>query len=162
MQDHQTNDIFVAPEDLAEFRKLGDSIVAELAPASALQAEYVRTIIHSMWTIRRTRVIERKMQQRAYAEGTIDPMLDTAWARQLKGVLDMRRQAERSQIQAFKDLNASRASGSSAPKPQVLKAAAASASSVAAAPEPEYPKSFVGPATTKVAASTPETIPRAA
>lgn len=101
-------EIFVAPEDLIEFEDLQNSIRDEFLPASEFEFQCVRTIIHALWTIRRTRIVERKMQERAAAEGIIDPLLDTEWAKQLKGVLALRRQAERSQVQALKDFRATR------------------------------------------------------
>jgi len=97
--------IFVAPNDIEEFEDLQAAIASEFAPASELEAQHVITIIHCLWTIRRTRIDECRMQERAFTDGLIDPILDIQWARQLKGILDMRRQAERTQIQATKDFH---------------------------------------------------------
>jgi hypothetical protein len=99
------NQTFVAPQDIEEFEDLQAAIAADFAPASEIEAQHVITIIHCLWTIRRTRIDECKMQERAFNDGLVDPILDVQWARQLKGVLDMRRQAERTQIQATKDFH---------------------------------------------------------
>jgi hypothetical protein len=95
--------LWVAPEDAAEFAQMQSALTLEFAPASEFQRQCLLTMIHCLWTIRRTRIAECKMQERAYNNGLIDPMLDPDWARQLKGILDMRRQSERSLIQAKKD-----------------------------------------------------------
>ena len=100
--------VFVAPEDVETFEAMCSNLTSELAPRSEYEAQCVTTIIHSYWDIRRTRIVERKMQQRAYEKGIVDPLLDVDWAPQLKGVLNDRRQSERSGQQAMKDLLAHR------------------------------------------------------
>jgi len=103
--------IWVAPEDTAEFEQTQSALTLEFAPSTEFQRQCLITILHCLWTIRRTRIAECKMQERAYNKGLIDPMLDPDWAKQLKGILEMRRQAERSRIQAVKDFH-------SAPRPR--------------------------------------------
>jgi hypothetical protein len=102
--------LWVAPQDAAEFEQMQSALTLEFAPATEFQFQCLTTIIHCLWTIRRTRIAECKMQERAFNDGLIDPLLDPDWARQLKGILEMRRQAERSQIQAKKDFYSARQS----------------------------------------------------
>jgi hypothetical protein len=117
----KNHEIYVAKEDAAEFQELSESIFKEFEPASAYEARKVRTILHSLWTIRTTHVIERKMQERAADEGLIHPILDKDWSKQLRGVLAMRRQAERTEIRLTKELKAARVMEA----PVVVKTAAA-------------------------------------
>jgi len=112
---------WVAPEDAAEFEQTQSALTLEFAPASEFQRQCLLTMLHCLWTIRRTRIAECKMQERAYNNGIIDPLLDPDWAKQLKGILDMRRQAERSFIQAKKDFY-------SAPTPATIEEATAAPS----------------------------------
>jgi hypothetical protein len=110
--------IWVAPEDTNEFEHLKSALHLEFAPSTEFQFQCVLTILHCLWTIRRTRIAECKMQERAYNNGLIDPLLHPDWAKQLKGILEMRCQAERSRIQAIKDFHA-------APRPRPDKEVAA-------------------------------------
>ena len=87
--------VFVAAEDIPEFEAFQQALTIEFDARSEFEHQCVRTVIHSLWTIRRTRIVESRMQERAVRENIVDPLLDVEWALQLKGVLNLRRQAER-------------------------------------------------------------------
>lgn len=134
-----STEVFVPGNDIVAFEAFQAELAADFAPRCEFELHCVRTIAHSLWTIRRTRTLERRMQERAVAEGLIDPLLDIAWARQLRGILNLRRQAERSELLALKELRAYRAAQHEMPPPPeqpapavTIAAAGASAASASA------------------------------
>ena len=127
-----STEVFVPVADLVAFEAFQSDLAADFAPRCEFELHCVRTIAHSLWTIRRTRTLERRMQERCLAEGLIDPLLDLEWAKQLRGILDLRRQAERSELLALKELRAYRASHPEPPEPAAGPVAVAAAGASAA------------------------------
>lgn len=127
-----STEVYVPGNDIVAFEAFQADLAADFAPRCEFELHCVRTIAHSLWTIRRTRTLERRMQERAAAEGLIDPLLDLEWAKQLRGILNLRRQAERSELLALKELRAYRASHPEQPTPPEEPAVAVAAASGAA------------------------------
>lgn len=139
------NEIFVAPADIPEFDAMQSALIREFAPATEFQRQALKTLIHSLWTLRRTRILEATIHERSRASGALDPLLDPAWAKQLDKVLALRRHAQRDHNRALKDLqSAKRTTATNTQEPQPQPTAAAAAAKVlpfpAAAPQqPETP-----------------------
>ncbi|BDC51493.1 hypothetical protein F183_A38090 [Bryobacterales bacterium F-183] len=123
-----STEVYVPSNDIVAFEAFQAELAADFAPRCEFELHCVRTIAHSLWTIRRTRTLERRMQERAVNEGYIDPLLDLEWAKQLRGILNLRRQAERSQLLALKELRAYRASHPTPPEEPKTAAAGANGS----------------------------------
>jgi hypothetical protein len=143
-----STEVYVPANDIVAFEAFQAELAADFAPRCEFELHCVRTIAHSLWTIRRTRTLERRMQERAIAEGFIDPLLDVSWARQLRGILNLRRQAERSELLALKEFRAYRAAQHEQqptpppeePVPAVVTIAAAGASSSSSSSVVEMPQ----------------------
>ena len=96
--------IFVRPDEKADFDAFESNLIAELKPAGQLQCHIFDQLLHAAWNIRRCFALEAEIQNEAIAKGILDALLDDELARKLDRVYRYKKTHEATQRAALKEL----------------------------------------------------------